>query len=292
MFRFVATANSNGRADDTGLYQGVLAQNLAFMDRFWVVMVEYPTKEAETALLTKITPDLPAALISSMIDLAREVRESFMKDDGSGMEVTFSTRTLIRWAKLTLMYAPLARHGIMPVEHALDRALGFKAQPSTKEALHEMVQRIIPASLQQTFSADDDSDEADPDDDDDADPNVVVVVANVPAPPPPPGMKVKTWKDDYRADLMRQQAATQAYFQRKSPVVLLDQSTPSGGKFWKCQATATEVTVTWGPLGTAGQSKVYPKEECKYKNTLIDMVHRIDSKMRNGYDVVHSGTDV
>ena len=291
MFRFVATANSNGRADDTGLYQGVLAQNLAFMDRFWVVMVEYPTKEAETALLSKIAPDLPAALVSSMIDLAGEVRESFMKDDGSGMEVTFSTRTLIRWAKLTLMYAPLARHGIMPVRHALDRALGFKAQPSTKEALHEMVQRIIPASLQQIFNADDD-DGADTEDDEN-EPQLDPVAMATSAPvTPPPGLKVKTWKDDYRADLMRQQGTTQTYFNRKSPVVLLDQSTPSGGKFWQCQATATEVTVNWGPLGTTGQSKVYPKEECKYKNTLIDMVHRIDAKMRNGYDVVHSGTDV
>lgn len=291
MFRFVATANSNGRADDTGLYQGVLAQNLAFMDRFWVVMVEYPTKEAETALLSKITPDLPAALISSMTDLATEVRESFMKDDGSGMEVTFSTRTLIRWAKLTLMYAPLARHGIMPVEHALDRALGFKAQPSTKEALHEMVQRIIPASLQQIFSADD-GDEADADDEEDEPQQDPVVVTTSAPVNPPSGMKVKTWKDDYRADLMRQQAAPQVYFNRKSPVVLLEQSTPSGGKFWQCQATANEVIVTWGSIATRGQSKVYPKEECKFKNTLIDMVHRIDAKMRNGYNVVHNGTDV
>lgn len=294
MFRFVATANSNGRADDTGLYQGVLAQNLAFMDRFWVVMVEYPTKEAETALLTKITPDLPTALISSMIDLAKEVRDSFMSEDGSGMEVTFSTRTLIRWAKLTLMYAPLARHGIMPVEHALDRALGFKAQPSTKAALHEMVQRIIPTSLQQIFSAD--GDEVDTEDEEDEpQPDSIFVAASAPV-NPPPGMKQKTWKDDYRVTLMHLNStgpqATQTYFNGKSPIVLLEQGTPSGGKFWQCQATAHEVIVTWGPLGTNGQSKVYPRADCKYKNTLLDMVHRVDAKMRNGYSVIHNGTDV
>ena len=33
LFRFAATANTNGGTDETGLYQGTLRQNLAFMDR-------------------------------------------------------------------------------------------------------------------------------------------------------------------------------------------------------------------------------------------------------------------
>lgn len=42
MFRFAATANSNGGSDETGLYQGVLRQNLALMDRFVLCEVTYP----------------------------------------------------------------------------------------------------------------------------------------------------------------------------------------------------------------------------------------------------------
>jgi cobaltochelatase CobS len=47
MFRFCATANTNGGSDETGLYQCTLRQNLAFMDRFCLCEVSYPTPEAE-----------------------------------------------------------------------------------------------------------------------------------------------------------------------------------------------------------------------------------------------------
>ncbi len=41
-FRLIATGNSAGSGDTSGLYQGVLRQNLAFLDRFRVVQVAYP----------------------------------------------------------------------------------------------------------------------------------------------------------------------------------------------------------------------------------------------------------
>ncbi len=56
MFRFVATANTNGAADDSGLYQGTLRQNLAFMDRFWLCEVGYPPADAESRLLERLAP--------------------------------------------------------------------------------------------------------------------------------------------------------------------------------------------------------------------------------------------
>lgn len=146
MFRFVATANTNGGSDETGLYQGVLRQNLAFLDRFMVVETGYPTSEVETDLLVKRFPSLPARLCSTMVEYAGEVRKLFMGETSQyagAIDVTFSTRTLIRWADLTVRFQPLARQGITPIAYALDRALGYRASRETRAMLHELVQRVF-----------------------------------------------------------------------------------------------------------------------------------------------------
>ncbi|SHN72715.1 AAA family ATPase [Desulfovibrio litoralis] len=147
MFRFAATANSNGGADESGLYQGVLRQNIALMDRFWLCEVTYPKAETEELLLKKSTSKLPDEIIKKMVEFANEVRHLFMGDNSynsNSIEITFSTRTLLRWAELTVRYQPLSRQGIQPIEYALDRAIGFRACRETRAMLHELVQRIFP----------------------------------------------------------------------------------------------------------------------------------------------------
>jgi len=148
LFRFAATANTNGSTDETGLYQGTLQQNLAFMDRFWLCEIGYPSPKAERELLHRKAPRLPKDVRTKMVEYANEVRKLFMGEaDGSfrdTIEVTFSTRTLIRWADLTARFQPLARQGIQPVTYALDRALGYRACAETRTVLHELAQRIFP----------------------------------------------------------------------------------------------------------------------------------------------------
>lgn len=149
MFRFAATANSNGGSDETGLYQGVLRQNLALMDRFVLCEVTYPKPEAEEQLLEKTAPQLPDALRKKMVEFANEVRRLFMGESGNcynsgSIEITFSTRSLLRWADLTIRYQPLANQGIQPVAYALDRALGFRASRESRAMLGELVQRVFP----------------------------------------------------------------------------------------------------------------------------------------------------
>ena len=145
-FRFVATANTNGASDEMGLYQGTLRQNLAFMDRFVLCEVPYPPREAELSLLKKSFPKLPKKVRDKMVAFATEVRGLFMGEGGNltnRIEVTFSTRTLLRWADLTLRFQPLSAQGIKPVSYALDRALGYRASTETRATLHELVQRIF-----------------------------------------------------------------------------------------------------------------------------------------------------
>ena len=148
LFRFAATANSNGAADETGLYQGVIRQNLAFMDRFWLCEVGYPTFEAETELLSRKAANLPKNIRKKMIEYANSVRNLFMGEATGNLsdtiEVTFSTRTLLRWADLTVRFQPLAKQGIQPITYALDRALGYRASRETRTVLHELAQRIFP----------------------------------------------------------------------------------------------------------------------------------------------------
>lgn len=145
MFRFIVTANSNGASDDTGLYQGVMRQNIAFMDRFIVVEVGYPKTEVEVNLLQQKFPQIPVDILTKMVDFANDVRRNFMGNSSAhdALEVTLSTRTLIRWAELTMAFQPLSKQGISPVMYALDRALGFRASTTSRVALTEMAKRIF-----------------------------------------------------------------------------------------------------------------------------------------------------
>ena len=152
MFRFIATANSNGGSDETGLYQGVMRLNLAFMDRFMAVRMDYPKPEVERIMLTNRFPALPPEIVEKMVEFANDVRTQFMGNSAAhdALDVTLSTRTLIRWAELTIAFQPLAKQGISPVRYAMDRALGFRASTTSRAALVEMVRRYFPQNADMT----------------------------------------------------------------------------------------------------------------------------------------------
>jgi cobaltochelatase CobS len=140
-FRVFATGNSAGSGDGSGLYQGVLRQNLAFMDRFRVIHVDYPEPELEKQVVLAAVPRMPSEIVDKMILVAEEIRRLFMGSDTEAGEltVTMSTRTLVRWATLSLTFkgAPNVFH------YALQQALTARAEPEQREAIHRIAADVF-----------------------------------------------------------------------------------------------------------------------------------------------------
>jgi cobaltochelatase CobS len=94
-FRVIATANTLGYGDETGLYAGTAPMNEALLDRFgMVIRVDYPAAEDETKILvTKSKVDL--LLAEKMVRIANDVRAA---QKGERATVSLSPRRLIMWA--------------------------------------------------------------------------------------------------------------------------------------------------------------------------------------------------
>ncbi|WP_295388663.1 AAA family ATPase [uncultured Thiodictyon sp.] len=140
-FRVFATGNSVGAGDGSGLYQGVLRQNLAFMDRFRVVQVGYPEPAIEKEIIKAQVPKLPDLIAEKMITVAGEIRRLFVgaKEGGAELTVTMSTRTLVRWAGLSLTFKGAPK----VFEYALSQALTARAEPEQQEAIHRIAADVF-----------------------------------------------------------------------------------------------------------------------------------------------------
>lgn len=96
-FRFVATGNTNGSGDETGLYQGTSIQNAANYDRFHMVLqVNYMPRELEEQVIVN-QAGIPLADSKKLVDLASRIRESY---DGARISSPISPRTLIASAQI------------------------------------------------------------------------------------------------------------------------------------------------------------------------------------------------
>lgn len=147
-FRVIATGNSAGQGDQSGLYQGIMQQNLAFLDRFRLMEIDYPDAVVEKSILNAVLTGMGVpvdsvmeTLTEKMIQVANEIRRLFVGGaDGSGeLSVTMSTRTLVRWTNLMIAYkrAPNA------LAYSLERALTLRAEPSQREAIHRIAQDVF-----------------------------------------------------------------------------------------------------------------------------------------------------
>jgi len=140
-FRLVVTGNSMGGGDQTGLYGAVQQADIAFMDRFRVMNVEYLPPEIEEDILERVAADIPADFREKMVKVANEVRRLFIGsgDTGAELSLTMSTRTLVRWASMSLLFrgAPNA------LAYALDGALTARAEPEQAQAINKIAENIF-----------------------------------------------------------------------------------------------------------------------------------------------------
>jgi len=141
-FRLFVTANSMGAGDGSGLYAtSVNVLDPAFLDRFRYMTVPYLAAEVEGGILEKALPDIPVSIRGGMIKTANEIRRLFLggEDGGAELDITMSTRSLLRWGRLTLAFkgAPNA------VGYALELALTNRAEKDQREAIHRIAAGVF-----------------------------------------------------------------------------------------------------------------------------------------------------
>lgn len=96
-FRIVATGNTNGSGDDTGLYQGTSIQNEANYDRFGVTLqMKYMKPELETAMISAQSGIL-ADDAKRLVEFGELIREAY---EGAKISKPISPRALINAALL------------------------------------------------------------------------------------------------------------------------------------------------------------------------------------------------
>lgn len=91
-FRFVATGNTNGQGDETGLYQGTTMQNAANYERFGIVEQMPYMEPSMEALLVHQQAQIPLEDAKKLISFANSIRNEF---DSAKLSNPISPRSLI-----------------------------------------------------------------------------------------------------------------------------------------------------------------------------------------------------
>lgn len=137
-FRFVATGNTNGSGDETGLYQGTLLGNAANYSRFHITEeVKYMDEAIEVAILVARTK-IDKRDATKIVKFANNVRAAYQD---SKISMTISPRELISAAKLGIGFG--GKWGV-----GLELAFANRCTRSDKVAVMEMANRLFPPTAE------------------------------------------------------------------------------------------------------------------------------------------------
>lgn len=149
-FRFIATGNTAGAGDNTGIYQGTERQNAAMMDRFWVEQVAYPDKTVEVGLLRRIH-GISETIGACLVDVANDVRKAYLEGGELTLDLPFSTRSLLRWAYVAkLLAGRVDSQKTKPIIRAMDTSYANRLEPSARQAVHDIIERHFGVGASET----------------------------------------------------------------------------------------------------------------------------------------------
>jgi cobaltochelatase CobS len=101
-FAIVATGNTAGKGDETGIYTGTEVLNSAFIDRFDVKLsMDYPTAAEEEAVLLRAFPAADPIKVGRVCKVAQEMRQAFL---AGSLTFPTSRRKTEQWVEFALIF--------------------------------------------------------------------------------------------------------------------------------------------------------------------------------------------
>lgn len=141
MFRFVATANTNGQGDESGLYRGARVQSTALLNRFdnWI-KVDYRAANDEAATVKKRVPNLPDNVRQTLATYITEHRLAFTS---SKIMQPLSQRDMVAFARSFVHYDETIGGEKMCMRRAFEDAILSRASSGDHNVINGIGQRVF-----------------------------------------------------------------------------------------------------------------------------------------------------
>jgi cobaltochelatase CobS len=137
-FRFIATGNTNGSGDETGLYQGTQIQNAANYSRFGMtIKMDYQSATNEKQIIKRKIGELPEQDLDKLMEFSSSVRKAY---ENKTITNTVSTREILAISK----WAVLRGRDTGPNwTYGINRAFANRMSTIDAAAIREHAQRIF-----------------------------------------------------------------------------------------------------------------------------------------------------
>jgi cobaltochelatase CobS len=145
-FRFAATGNGIDGGSDIANYRGVQRMNIALLQRFLQVKVDYMTAVEEASVLAKVAPSIKAIpkMLENLVNLGGTLRGKYAE---GALQCILTTRTLVRACRIVESRKSLFtdEKSVVPqVQLALNLVLFNGCNAADKAVVKGVVERVWP----------------------------------------------------------------------------------------------------------------------------------------------------